>query len=350
MEKQRDFSFDALRGIAIIAVVVIHATSLSLDSVEVKSGNYFFLIAFRQLFYFAVPAFFFISGYWNANYTIASVEHYKIFLIKRLNRILIPYLTWSSLLILASSIHDQSFSISKAAFSLITGGASGPYYFIIALTQVYALTPIIKYLSKSFWGNTLIVLISFANLSLIYILQLHFNFSIDFRVYGLLFSTWIIFYSIGIILGSKERKNLRFSNKSIWILFGILLSLTLSTLESFYFLFNYPNVSFVSSAVKFSSFTYSFFIILGFMALRERVQVWSNLIVQLGEYSFGIYLIHMISMVKINYIMKYFTLVNSFQPIYQVVIVFLTILSCYGAIAITRKLLKRSFSSNVLGF
>lgn len=61
----RDNSFDALRGIAILCVVAIHAIILP-DNVPAKgfeAVNFWAFVFFRQMLNFAVPAFLFISGY-----------------------------------------------------------------------------------------------------------------------------------------------------------------------------------------------------------------------------------------------------------------------------------------------
>ena len=65
MQQDRDISFDAFRGIAIIAVVAIHAfdTDFWVRCSQPFRWNCFPLIAYRQLLNFAVPAFIFISGY-----------------------------------------------------------------------------------------------------------------------------------------------------------------------------------------------------------------------------------------------------------------------------------------------
>ena len=61
----RDDSFDALRGIAILCVVAIHAIVLpdNVPSKGLDAVNFWAVVFFRQTLNFAVPAFLFISGY-----------------------------------------------------------------------------------------------------------------------------------------------------------------------------------------------------------------------------------------------------------------------------------------------
>ena len=63
MQKDRDTSFDAFRGIAIIAVTAIHAIDSDFSRRHSLTGewNFFFLVTYRQLLNFAVSVFIFIS-------------------------------------------------------------------------------------------------------------------------------------------------------------------------------------------------------------------------------------------------------------------------------------------------
>ena len=61
-------AFDVFRGLAIIAVVAIHAIYFGGSP---HSGGF---VYYRQLLNFCVPAFFFISGYWASRKQIESVD------------------------------------------------------------------------------------------------------------------------------------------------------------------------------------------------------------------------------------------------------------------------------------
>jgi fucose 4-O-acetylase-like acetyltransferase len=86
MQENRDLSFDAFRGLAIIAVIAIHAIYLG------GSPHSPGFLYYRQLLNFAIPAFFFMSGYWSSKKPIESLEGYKTFLTRKLSRIFVPYL------------------------------------------------------------------------------------------------------------------------------------------------------------------------------------------------------------------------------------------------------------------
>jgi fucose 4-O-acetylase-like acetyltransferase len=129
MQENRDTSFDAFRGLAIIAVVAIHAIYLGGSP---YSGGFLY---YRQLLNFCVPALFFVSGYWAAKESISSLADYKTFLVKTLLRILVPYLFWSFIWIGCLAVKTRDISGGRIVYLLLTGGACTGYYFVIAIWQ-----------------------------------------------------------------------------------------------------------------------------------------------------------------------------------------------------------------------
>ena len=149
MQENRDLSFDAFRGLAIIAVVAIHA--IYFGGSPYSSG----FLYYRQLLNFCIPVFFFISGYWASRKPIDSLAGYKALLWKRLSRIFVPYLFWSSLILGYSAVKTGEVDGYKTVFLLL------PYYFIIALAQLYILTPVLQYLNRKLGGYGLILVLVF---------------------------------------------------------------------------------------------------------------------------------------------------------------------------------------------
>lgn len=347
MQKERDLSFDAFRGLAIIAVVAIHATS---SGYSCGYRNLHFIVVYRQLLNFAVPAFLFISGYWLSRKPIKSLEDYKSFLIRRLSRILIPYLFWSSILIGHALIKTHDISVHKIIFTLLIGGASDPYYFIILLAQLYIMTPLLQYINRKSYGLVLVLTLNIISLLSLYILRLHFNWSITFYWYILPFYSWVIFYEAGLLVGGRDKKIFIPKNAYLFILAAIFISLLISRLEGTILLLKYNNLRFAVTQVKYSSFLYSACIILGFLFVREHFRYWPKLLIAIGNYSFGIYLIHVIVLNKVVNIVQKSNTIYSLQPLYQPIVVLITILICFILISAARELLPKSFCRKVLGF
>lgn len=338
---KRDYSFDALRGIAIIAVVAIHVNSFIFNSDNLNS-----VLLYRQSLNFAVPSFLFISGYFVSSQKIDSFAEYKRFLTHRLNQVVIPYLFWSILILLIGSTITHVFDIKKIILKLLTGGALTPYYFIILIIQFYILTPIFQRINKNLYGLISILFINVLSLSFSYITRLYYSpiFS-SLAVYAMPFYMWIIFYELGVLYRTFDKHKIS-KRGAILITLSISFSLIMSLFEAKYIVLKYDNLGSASSAVKFSSFLYAGCFIVGFLYIRQKVNKWPNIIVSLGNYSFGIYLIHMLVIYAITIFFK--NVVGGILS--QIMVVFVTLIICCIIIFITKKMLPRSIYNTLLGF
>lgn len=341
MQENRDLSFDAFRGLAIIAVVAIHAIYLggSPDS----SG----FLYYRQLLNFCVPAFFFISGYWVSMKPIDSLAGYKAFLGKRLSRILVPCLFWSSLILGYSAVKTGNVHGYKTVFLLLT------YYFIIALAQLYILTPVLQYLNRKLGGYGLILVLVF-NMACLLALYLSRLFNVIRHLPAAFpFYSWIIYYEMGLFWkGHYERtvtpRKIRLFRP--FILFAILVSLLISVMEVIIILSKYDNPVFAAFPMKYSTFLYSVCVILGFLFYREYFGRLPRLLGTVGRYSFGIYLIHFIVLSQVVEIFNGFGIIHSFQPLHQFVLVATTLSICLVLIGAARMMLPEFIYGKILGF
>lgn len=350
MQRDRDISFDALRGAAIIAVIAIHTIATGFSSRYSATGqwNFLFLIAFRQLLNFAVPAFIFISGYWSSKKPMKLFRDYKTFLIRRLSRVLIPYLFWSFILLGYEAVKLHDVNVYSVILRLLTGGACPGYFFIVVIAQLYIITPLLNYINRQRYGLMLVLIFNIVSLLALYLSRV-FNI-IDHLPAALPFYSWIIFYEIGLLVGNCNDKTFASQNKRFFILPVFLVSLLTSELEGMIILLKYDNLDFAVSAVKYSSFFYSICIILGFLLVRERIRYWPKSLVSIGNYSFGIYLIHIPILNQVANLVQKSSTIYSFQPLYQFITIVLTMLTCLVIIYIMRRLLPQPFCVKVLGF
>jgi len=350
MQKERDSSFDAFRGLAIIAVVAIHAVDSAFlwRYPSTDTWNFFLLVTYRQLLNFAVPAFIFISGYWMSKKPVKSLEDYKIFLKRRLSRVLIPYFFWSFILLGLAIVQTHHIDIYKIIFKLMTGRATSIYFFIIVICQLYIITPLLQYINHKQYGLILVLILNVISLLSAYLSRLYFNYWIPVSV---AFYSWIIFYEIGLLAGSHDNKKTFLpKNMRFIILPAILVFLLISAMESMFLLSKYGSSYFAISPTKYSPFLYSGCVIFGFLLIRERVKYWPKFLVTLGNYSFGIYLIHVLVLKMVLGIIQKNSTIYSFPPLCQLTIVFVTVLTCFILISITRKSLPKAFCRKVLGF
>ncbi len=350
MQKDRDPSFDAFRGFAVIAVVAIHAVDTAFLWRYSSTGtwNFFSLVTYRQLLNFAVPAFIFISGYWMSKKPVKSLGDYKTFLKRRFSRVLIPYLFWSCLLLGCGAIRTHHIDITQIIFKLLMGRASSICFFIIVICQFYIITPLLQYINRKRYGLILVLILNVISLLSAYLSRLYFNYWIPVSV---AFYSWIIFYEIGLLVGNHDNKKTFIpENMRFVILPAILVTLLISAMESMFLLSKYGSIYFAISPTKYPPFLYSGCIIFGFLFVRKRIKCWPKFLVTLGSYSFGIYLMHIFVLRYVTGVVQKTNIIYSFWPLYQVTVISITIAICFALISITRKLLPKSFYTRILGF
>ncbi len=349
MAEDRDLSFDAFRGFAIIAVVAIHVIDNSLLRTDLSGVGWRFYIAIlcRQLLNFAVPAFIFISGYWMSKKHIESLEGYKTFLTRRLSRVLVPYFFWSLVLIGSAVIRTHSIDVYEVILKLLTGRASTVYFFIMVIVQLYVATPLLQYINRKPYGLVLILALNGVSLLFVYLSRLNLSYRIPASS---AFYSWVIYYEIGLLVGTYGSKVFVSKRLGDFILPALLLSLLMSEQEATILLSKGSDKYFAIAPLKISSFLYSACVILAFLHLRERLSYWPKFLATIGRYSFGIYLIHMIILNPLASLLQRFDVVYSLQPLYQLLLVFVTMSICVLVISISRRLLPKFFYSKILGF
>jgi len=142
-------SLDILRTLAIAAVVMIHTTTKSLDVTGYHVEKTRMSLFLNQAARFAVPLFFFISGFvLELNYK--DEFRYSTYFKKRASRIILPYIFWS--IIYEFIIHgQQTFSVLSWPFlkTLLLGTASYQLYFIPSLIIFYLCFPLLHNHLKS---------------------------------------------------------------------------------------------------------------------------------------------------------------------------------------------------------
>jgi surface polysaccharide O-acyltransferase-like enzyme len=129
----------SLRIFAIFGVLMIHASAPLVSSFE-KNGELAFWIGnlFDGISRWSVPVFFMISG----ALLLPKQDDFKTFYMKRMSKILIPFVGWSFLYVLYSHfvLHNSGKSIIKTLFDK-------PFYhlwFVYALLGLYVITPFIQ--------------------------------------------------------------------------------------------------------------------------------------------------------------------------------------------------------------
>ncbi|MDZ8187845.1 MAG: acyltransferase [Nostoc sp. ChiSLP02] len=351
MSNNKDLSFQALRGIAIIAVVAIHASNRGKLFIhdDLFSLNYELTLIFREFINYAVAIFIFISGYFAPTNYFSQVSDYLIFYKKRLTRLLIPYLFWCFFIILFLK-SAYNWNLFKIFINITTGRVEGPYYFIIVLTQLIVLTPFLISSIKSIAKSILWLSLTPLTVVVLYFSELYFKHEINFPWNAISFSTWMTFYYFG-MLAKNYKKIIYFGETRIGtVIFLYIASLFFSIIESLYLYKVFKADDLAGSQLKISSILYSFCLILLFISLRKRIKFWPKILVILGEFSFGIYLIHILVLEVIESLINKIEIIYNFNLLCIFIATFSTIFICYTIIYITRKLIGVRISQKYLGF
>jgi peptidoglycan/LPS O-acetylase OafA/YrhL len=275
--------FDVLRGLAIICVIAIHSSGMGFQFPD-DSFNFNFTILSRQFFNVSVPLFLAISGYFLAKKNISNRYEYIDFLKKQIPRVYIPLFVWSLVwVVLGMLILNKP--LFKEMIKLVIFQSSGPYYFIALLIQYYILFPILKPLAN-LRGLIISLCISLATVGIIFYIRNYMGINLPLILYAGNFPVFLVFFVLGLHLGSIEKINL--SNKLLVSL--MLFFYFLAVIESYFLYSLFGNGGLAATAMKPSSFMFSLCLI---VFLFRNIDLFQSKILEyLGKISFGIYLIH----------------------------------------------------------
>lgn len=216
--KERIKSIDFIRTISILAVILIHTTTRTLEASDFNLSAFPVTLFLNQIARFAVPLFILISGF-VLEVSYNSGLGYFSFIKKRFGRIFIPYLFWSTLyyFFIYNQNHDNFLRV------ILTGNASYQLYFIPTLCIFYLAFPLLHKAYKII-SNKIVLLTLLAS-------QLWFLYH-DYFVKAYKFEDPIHFailsyflFIIGIVAARNKEKITLFVNKwKYLILPGVLIS------------------------------------------------------------------------------------------------------------------------------
>jgi len=297
---------------------------------------------------FSVPAFLFISGYFVAKKEISRNNYIKVTQ-SRLKRILIPYFFWSFLIILTSGIISGKICAKAVLFKLFTGGASTPYYFILLLSQFYILSHLLVRINTKKYGFGAVLFLNLFVLVAFYIARIVLYIDIPKFLYALPFYSWIFFYQYGLLLGMNSTIESKVIDSHVFFAILAILGLILSCIEAFLMLKYFKDINFATTTVKLSSFLYAFSVISFFLWIKTTIVNWPKCLLLVGDYSFGIYLIHIVFLKIIIVMLSQFKILYIHQPLFQGLAFLLTLIACIGIIYMSRLMFTRATSIKIFG-
>lgn len=314
-----------LRGMAIIAVVVIHLTSGKYDSIGFDGS---FNLILNQLSRFAVPVFFISSGY-GLFVTGKHELPLKKYYFGRYKIIVPTYLFWTLIYFVLTGSRR---SLSALGCDLLTGEASYHLYYLLVLILFYLIYPFVY----EFFSTRKGLIISLV-LTLIFQCLIQFNIDIFGMGPSNIFN-WLAYFSLGIYFGRNQNKlrELFSKEKSLFI---IGMSAVLIPAFSFY-LFTDRSSDLFTSSMRPSVFLFTLAVLSVFL---KRFYKPNEILSELDKHSLIIYAVHPIFIRVINKVLKIMGLYSNSIIISIISIVMVIVLSYFFSY-FTSLILKRSFS------
>ena len=327
----RDIFIQKIRGICIIAVIMIH-----LPEGIIENGTFHYWLSFRQIINFPVAIFIFLSGYFYALKENHQHE-WSGDLKKRLSRLVPSYLIWTVLYLLLQVVIGNKFTNGGLIMAFLTGNAAPPLYYLIVLMQLAILTPfvitIIK--RKNKFGHYLCLSITPAWFILLYA----YNF-ITYKqlpLYHVVFPSWFIFYYWGLTAKKSSNNEIQIRPQGILLLVLLLLSALFVSLFESNMIYHYTGLNgFASSQITVSSFVYAAIVIKLLFSIKPTIDR-PSLLSKFGDYSFGIFFIHMLFLWPLINLFNRIALPGYLFLFQQVLITTLTLFLSYFSIYFAEK-------------
>lgn len=274
---------------------------------------------------FAVATFVFLSGY----LTKADNDNWLAFYRRRITRVLVPYFIWTVIY----SIQDiQSEGLSVLVKNLLCANATTTLYYIFVYIQFVLLTPLLGKLAKSRFRHLGWIIAPLSVVLFKYIPafgDIHLGKHVE-----LLWSDaclgWFTFYYLGLILGNKllsPKFNL------INLVFLYCVSLLLQMVEG-YLWFTVDPAGCGSQLKLTSILSSSIFMLIIYSVLSSNHGTKCRLLSTIGDYSFGIYLVHMMILKALEPMALYSAIP---YPVTSLIILIISFIFCYICTAVTGK-------------
>ena len=175
------------------------------------------------------------------------------------------------------------------------GKAATPFYYIIVLLQLTAISPwLIKHRKNWMYFITPMYLV------LIYTYNIIIG-SMPY-LYETVFPAWFFFYILGMDCRSGKLDRLIEKVKGYWIVVALLLSIC----EAYILKAIGCADGFVVTQIKFSSFLYAATICLLLQKAKHHVEI--NVVTLIGDYSYGIFYCHILVLVFVRKMIQAFAL------------------------------------------
>jgi len=273
--------FQIMHGFCIIAVVLSHILDKKLTNPNLDTA-----MVIQNLANYAVTGFAFLAGYFIKIEEVLS--NTKKFIIRKSQRVLIPYFLWSIFYVLFNIVlFKKDYTVEGLIKTFLLGTASSQLYFcLLCFLFILLVHFVVKRMENKMW-NIIFYLATPICFAVIYHLLINYQIY-NHSIWRLIpFTAFFYFY-----VGLKWRNlSIKLNTPSLVLL--ICLGYLIELVETYY-LFSVTNdPSFSAKRFKYSTILYAIPIILLFLKLKNINLLKNNILIALGNNSFGIFLSHM---------------------------------------------------------
>lgn len=343
--KKKDESMEILRGWAILGVLLVH-TSMYFKYSKDNDILVLINIIIDIVAHVAVPLFIFISGFVLArNYSVPL--NYGQFYKKRFNSVLTQYLLISCLYLFYFSIYkSEHLSLVSMIKSIITFDASFHLWFFKALFGLYLFYPVIRriyehFILRSHYMRLLFLAVSLQIIWTFADTLLSKNIFVSMMLMGTTFLGWIVYFVIGMLAYSYKDTLLQLANKNsgkmLAFMLLILILVSVAWIDAY---FGEKNQSLTFARLVLEPVLFVSMIAYLFAMSNTRYNsssILKNLLLNLGNYAFGVYLIHVFYLhIFVNFIAPFLRIGMSSGSFYIALFLFMTILSVLTVSIIAR--------------
>lgn len=328
---------ELLRGFAILAVMAIHVTGRSMNIGDFSSPMLIFrtIMAFSE---FAVPLFFIISGFtlsmkFHDDHSLAS------FYTKRFNNIVPPYIVFSLLYMMFYvyyfKVSPNQLRLDDMLIKLLTARASLHLWYFRIIFQFYLFYPLMKNLLHKCKNHLLALLTASIMIQIVWICScgpiekfLVQSINPPFLVYLSYhsFLSYVSYFMVGMYTYYNYDKVLSLCSAQKFNYYIIAFIVCIAATKSYYRINDllFEKFPLLSNLTIFYTCAVAMLLLKLSVHLKSMNTAWVRILFRCGQYSFGIYLIHVsIILMTERQLMKYLS-VDIYQWYYYPICFFIT--------------------------
>lgn len=280
MNTKRNY-YQFIRGLCVLMVILIHTLYIT-DSFSINIIN----VIIRRLIDFAVPVFIFLAGYFF------KYQNFQVFFRKKFTRIVMPFIIWKLIYGVIEIILRKP-SFGGAIKIIVTAGFH--LYYLAVLTMLFIISPLlIRFINKQETKVKLYFPLATSFLFNLLITIFYIKTGKAFPFYNYHIFGWFSYYYLGILLNLKKIKL-----KDFKISLVLFICCLVSVAEGIYIYCVYNIYDLAVTQLTFSNCIFSMFICL-FINRNDNEIMKKNIVITIGDYSYGIYLSHVLILSALN--------------------------------------------------